>query len=294
MIDKTAIIEKGAILGADVRVGPYCFVGRDVKLGDRVELISHVVVGGKTEIGDDTVIYPFSTVGLKSQDLKFQDDADMTGLKIGKRCRIREYVTIHSGTPAGRNTTSGHFGTTDARGQNDSHDDKGTRIGDDCQIMVSAHVAHDCRIGNNVVISNLAQIAGHVEIENNVIISGMAAVHQFCHIGEYAFLGAMSGTPVDIPPYVIYDGAPARYRTINKVGLARHGFTNEDMHAIHLVYSEILGGDATEALDVKIARIRKKVKDNKYAMNALDFIEHRSGRGITAGAKINFQNRTEG
>jgi len=265
-IDKTAIIEDGAILGADVKVGPFCVVGKDVRLGDRVELVSHVVIGGKTEIGDDTIIYPFAAVGVKGQDLKFQDDSEMTGLRIGKRCRIREYATIQSGTPAS----------------------KGTVIGDDCQIMVNAHIAHDCQLGNNIELSNLVQLAGHVEVENFVIVSAMSAVHQFCHIGEYAFLGAMSGTPVDIPPYVIYEGMPARYRTINKVGLARHGFTNEDMHSIHLVYSEILGGDPTEDLATKIARVRKKVKDNQYAMNALDFIEKRSGRGITAGAKANY------
>jgi UDP-N-acetylglucosamine acyltransferase len=256
MIDKTAVIEDGAILGKDVKIGPFCIVGGDVKLGDRVELVSHVVIGGKTEIGDDTVIYPFAVIGVKGQDLKFQDDDAMTGLKIGKRCRVREYATIQSGTPAST----------------------GTEIGDDCQIMVNAHVAHDCKLGNNIVLSNLVQLAGHVEVEDHAIISAMSAVHQFCHIGEYAFLGAMSGTPVDVPPYVIYEGLPARYRTINKVGLARHGFTNEDMHAIHLVYSSVFGsGDATsESLD----KIRKQVRDNQYAMKAIDFIENQSARGI--------------
>jgi UDP-N-acetylglucosamine acyltransferase len=238
-----------------------------------------VVVDGKTEIGDDTIIYPFATVGMKGQDLKYQDDSEMTGLVIGKRCRIREYATIQSGTPASR----------------------GTKIGDDCQIMVNAHVAHDCQLGNNIVLSNLVQLAGHVEIEDFAIISAMSAIHQFCHIGEYAFLGAMSGTPVDIPPYVIYEGAPARYRTINKVGLARHGFTPEDMRAIHLVYSEIFNAESAAAAGEKIDHVRKQIKDNQYAMKALDFImnsisrginmEHGgagAGRGIIAGRKANY------
>ena len=266
--DKTAVIEPGAVLGRDVEIGPYCVVGKDVKLGDRVRLFSHVVIGGKTEIGDDTVVYPFASVGTKGQDLKFQKDEDMTGLKIGRGCRIREYVTIQSGTPASP---------------------EGTVIGDDVQVMVNAHVAHDCKIGDHVVLSNLAQIAGHVEIGDHAIISGMAAVHQFCHIGEYSFLGAMSGTPVDIPPYAIYEGAPARYRSINKVGLARHGFSNEDMHAIYTVYSNVLDGDSSEELAAKIAKVRKQVGDNRFAKNALDFIEHRSSRGIIAGAKLNFK-----
>ncbi|MDR1071588.1 MAG: acyl-ACP--UDP-N-acetylglucosamine O-acyltransferase [Rickettsiales bacterium] len=265
MIDKTAVIEEGAALGRDVKIGPYCVVGKNVRLGDRVELVSHVVVDGKTSVGDDAVVYPFAAIGVKGQDLKFQDDSEMTGVEIGKRCKIREYATIQSGTPAS----------------------KGTKIGDDCQIMVNAHIAHDCQLGNNIVLSNLVQLAGHVEIEDFAIISAMSAVHQFCHVGCYAFLGAMSGTPVDIPPYVIYEGLPARYRTINKVGLARHGFTNDDMHAIHMVYSSILGNEPGELAD-KIAKLRKQVKDNQHAMNALDFIENRSGRGITAGAKLNY------
>jgi UDP-N-acetylglucosamine acyltransferase len=265
MIDKTAIIEDGAVIGADVKIGPYCVVGSEVRLGDRVELVSHAVIGGKTEIGDDTIVYPFATIGVKSQDLKAQDDSAMSGLSIGKRCRIREYVTIHSGTMAS----------------------KGTRVGNDCQIMVSSHVAHDVQMGDNIVLSNLVQIAGHVEIEDFVIISAMSAVHQFCHIGRYAFLGAMSGTAADIPPYVIYEGLPARYRTINKVGLARHGFTPEDMHAIHMVYSAALGGGG-ESLSEKLGCVRKMVKGNQYALDAIDFIENRSNRGIENGAKLGY------
>jgi UDP-N-acetylglucosamine acyltransferase len=257
MIDKTAVIEDGAILGRDVKIGPFCIVGKDVKICDRVELVSHVVVIGKTEIGEDTIVYPFAVVGAKGQDLKFQEDESMSGLKIGKRCRIREYATIQSGTPAS----------------------SGTEIGDDCQIMVNAHVAHDCRLGNGVVLSNLAQLAGHVEVGDFAIISAMSAVHQFCHIGAYAFLGAMSGTPVDIPPYVIYEGLPARYRTINKVGLARHGFSNDDIHAIHLVYSAVFGADG--ATSENLDKVKKQVGGNQYAMAAADFIENRSSRGIS-------------
>ena len=128
-IHPTAIIHEGAKLGTDCKIGPYCIVGANVVLGDRVELISHVVIDGKTTIGDDSIVYPFAVLGVMSQDLKWQDESTMTGLRIGKRCKIREYVTIHSGTPAS----------------------DGTVIGDDCQIMVNAHVGHDCKIGNSVV-----------------------------------------------------------------------------------------------------------------------------------------------
>lgn len=266
MIDKTAVIEDGAIIGKDVEIGPFCIVGKDVVLGDRVRLVSHVVIDGKTEIDDDTIIYPFAVVGIKSQDLKFQNDEDMTGTKIGKWCRIREYVTIHSGTPASV---------------------RGTVIGNNCQIMVNAHIAHDCILGNNIVVSNLAQIAGHVEIGDYAIISGMSAVHQFCHVGEYAFLGAMSGTGADIPPYVIYEGLPARYRTINKVGLTRHGFTPEDIHAIHTVYATVFGGEAGEDIATKILKISSEIKENPYAMKALEFVEHRGSAARAMGSNTN-------
>jgi len=256
-IHPSAVIQPGARIGADCKIGPFCIVGPDVVLGDRVELVSHVVIGGKTSIGDDSIIYPFAVLGVMSQDLKWQDESAMTGLRIGKRCKIREYVTIHSGTPAS----------------------DGTVIGDDCQIMVNAHVGHDCKVGNSVVMSNLVQVAGHVEIEDYAILSGGVMVLQFARIGRNAFIGGMSGVPNDILPYAIYDGPRATYRTINRVGLMRHGFTNEDMHAIHSVYSAVFREtDGTVA--ERLARVRREVKNNKYAMDAIDFIENRSKRGI--------------
>ncbi|MCL2018065.1 MAG: acyl-ACP--UDP-N-acetylglucosamine O-acyltransferase [Alphaproteobacteria bacterium] len=259
-IHPTSIIHPDARLGADVKIGPFCTIGSEVTIGDRVELVSHVVIEGKTEIGDDTIIYPFAVLGVMSQDLKFQKTDTMTGLKIGKRNKIREYVTVHSGTPAST----------------------GTEIGNDCQIMVNAHVAHDCKLGNDVVVGNLVQLAGHVEVEDFVIISGCSAVHQFCRIGRNAFIGGITGIGTDVPPYAIFEGRPGIYRTINKVGLLRHGFTNEDLMAIHKVYSAVfsksegaMGGDATENLK----KVRREVSDNKYAMDAIDFMENRSKRG---------------
>ncbi|MBQ0013381.1 MAG: acyl-ACP--UDP-N-acetylglucosamine O-acyltransferase [Proteobacteria bacterium] len=256
-IHPSAIISDSAIIGQDCKIGPFCIIGSNVVLGDRVELVSNVIIDGKTSIGDDSIVYPFAVLGVMSQDLKWQDENTMTGLRIGKRCRIREYVTIHSGTPAS----------------------DGTEIGDDCQIMVNAHVGHDCKIGNNVVMSNLVQVAGHVEIEDFAILSGGAMVLQFSRIGRNAFIGGMSGVANDVLPYAIYDGPRAMYRTINRVGLMRHGFTNEDMHAIHDVYATVFNNTEGTVLD-RLARIRKEVKNNKYAMDAIDFIENRSKRGI--------------
>ena len=257
VIHPSAIIKPGAIIGNDCKIGPFCIVSGDVVLGDRVELVSNVVIDGKTTIGDDSIVYPFAVLGVMSQDLKWQDESAMTGLRIGKRCKIREYVTIHSGTPAS----------------------DGTEIGDDCQIMVNAHVGHDCKVGNSVVMSNLVQVAGHVEIEDFAILSGGVMVLQFSHIGRNAFIGGMSGVGNDVLPYAIYDGARAVYRTINRVGLMRHGFTNEDLHAIHSVYSAVFS-DNDGTVSERLNKIRKEVKNNKYAMDAIDFIENRSKRGI--------------
>ena len=258
IIHPTAIVDKNAKIGTDCKIGPFCIIGPNVIIGDRVELISNVVIEGNTEIGDDSIVYPFAVLGVMSQDLKWQDETTMTGLKIGKRCKIREYVTIHSGTPASN----------------------GTEIGDDCQIMVNAHVAHDCKLGNGIVMSNLVQVAGHVEIEDNAILSGGVMVLQFARIGRNAFIGGMSGIGTDVLPYAIYDGTPrAVYRTINRVGLIRHVFSNEDIHAIHTVYSSVFNEKEGTVSD-RVNKIRKSVKNNKFAMDAIDFIENRSKRGI--------------
>jgi UDP-N-acetylglucosamine acyltransferase len=259
VIDPTAVIKPGAVIGKDCKIGPFCIIGENVTLGERVELVSNVVIGGKTSIGDDSIVYPFAVLGVMSQDLKWQDESAMTGLRIGKRCRIREYATIHSGTPAS----------------------DGTEIGDDCQIMVNAHVGHDCKIGNSVVMSNLVQVAGHVEVEDFVVLSAGSMILQFVRIGRNAFVAGMSGVANDVLPYAIYEGVHGRaiYRTINRVGLMRHGFTNEDMHAIHAVYSAVFN-DTDGTVSDRLNKIRKEVKNNKYAMDAIDFIENRSKRGI--------------
>ena len=257
-IHPTAIIHEGAVLGTDCKIGPNCIIGPNVVLGDRVELISNVIIDGNTTIGDDSIVYPFAVLGMMSQDLKWQDKNTMTGLRIGKRCRIREYVTIHSGTPAS----------------------DGTEIGDDCLIMVNAHVGHDCKIGNNVILTNLVQIAGHVEIEDFAILSGGVMVVQHLRIGRNAFITGMSAVTSDVLPYAIYEGTPrAKYRTINRVGLRRHGFTNKDMHAIHSVYDAVFHG--TEgAVSERLTKINDEVKNNKYAMDVIDFIENHSNYGI--------------
>ncbi len=259
LIHETAIVSPKAKIGNDVKIGPWCIIGDDVELADRVNLISNVMIDGKTFIDEDTIVYPFAVIGVMSQDLKFQDSESMTGVRIGKRNRIREYVTIHSGTPAS----------------------KGTKIGDDNQIMVNAHVAHDCILGNHIILSNLVQLAGHVEVEDYAIVSGMTAVHQFCKIGKHCIIGGCSGVGNDILPYSISAGNVARYHSINRVGLTRRGFTNEDIHAIYKVYTTVFDKKREDAISERLKELKHTVGKNQYAMDAIDFIENRSTRGVT-------------
>jgi len=149
--------------------------------------------------------------------------------------------------------------------------------------MINAHIGHDCKIGNGVVMSNLVQVAGHVEIEDNAIISASCGIVQFVRIGRNAFVAGMTGIATDVLPYSIFEGRHGVYRTINKLGLMRHGFTTEDIHAIHAVYTAFFAkdDDGTTSAD-RLKKVRKEVKNNKYALDAIDFIENRSQRGVTA------------
>ena len=264
LVDHSAIVKPGAVIGKDCKIGPFCIVGPNVVLGDGCELKSHVVIEGKTSIGDDSIVYPFAVLGEMSQDLKWQNESAMTGLRIGKRCKIREYVTIHSGTPAS----------------------DGTEIGDDCQIMVNAHVGHDCKIGNHVVLSNGVQVAGHVVIEDYARLSGGVMVSQFVRIGRNAFIAGMSGIVTDVVPYSIYDECSphAFYRTVNLIGLEREGFSGEDIRAISKVFRSVFERNVCFGLSLKerLNKIRENFKNNKYAMDVIDFIENRSRMGVIA------------
>ena len=176
-VHPTAIVAPEADLGSDVQIGPYCIVGSDVTLGDQVRLHSHVVVDGRTTIGAETVIYPFASIGLRPQDLKYRGEA--SELIVGARNQIREHVTMNPGTEGGRMET---------------------RVGNDCLFMIATHVAHDCIIGDHVVMANNATLGGHVEVGDYAIIGGLAAVHQFVRIGAHSMVGGMSGIEQDLIP----------------------------------------------------------------------------------------------
>ena len=201
-IHPTAVIEDGAELGANVEVGPYSIVGAEVSLGDGVRLHSHVVVGGQTTIGPGTEIFPFASIGLAPQDLKYA--GEKSTLTIGARVRIREHVTMNPGTEGGGLITS---------------------VGDDCLFMVGSHVAHDCIVGNNVILANNATIAGHVQVGDFAILGGLSAVHQFVRIGAHSMIGGMSGIEQDLIPYGSAMGERARLRGLNLVGIKRRDYS---------------------------------------------------------------------
>ncbi len=212
-IHSTAIIDPSAKIAAGVSIGAYSVIGADVEIGANTWIGPHVVISGPTRIGCDNKIFQFASVGEDPQDLKYHGEA--TRLEIGDRNTIREFATIHRGTV----------------------DDSGvTSIGNDNLLMAYIHVAHDCCIGNHVIMSNNASLAGHVHVGDHVILSGFTLVHQFCSIGEHAFSGMGSAISKDVPPYLMISGNPAAPHGLNKVGLKRRGFSDEQIRNLINVY----------------------------------------------------------
>jgi UDP-N-acetylglucosamine acyltransferase len=211
-IHTTAVIHPKAQIGADCYVGPYCVIGEHVVLGDRCQLHSHVVIDGHTALGRENEIFPFASIGLKTQDLKWK--GGVTRVQIGDRNTFRENVTVHSAT----------------------NDGDATVIGSDNHILAYCHVAHDCRLGDHIVMSNVGTLAGHVIVEDHAIVGGLAAVHQFCRIGKMSIVGGCSKVVQDVPPFMLADGNPAQTRTINKVGLERNGVSEESQTALKQAY----------------------------------------------------------
>jgi UDP-N-acetylglucosamine acyltransferase len=221
-IHPSAIVEAGAKLADGVKVGPFCHVGADVELGPNVELVSHAVIAGHTSIGEATRVYPFASIGHPPQDLKYRGEESR--VVIGKRCQIRENVTVNPGTAGGTLET---------------------RIGDDCLLMNSAHIAHDCVIGNNVVVAAYVGIAGHCQIGDFVAFGGMCGVHQFVRIGAHAFIGAHSMIDSDVIPYGMAVGNRASLAGLNLVGLKRRKFDREAIHTLRAAYRMIFSSEGT-------------------------------------------------
>jgi UDP-N-acetylglucosamine acyltransferase len=254
-VHPTAIVAPNARLGNDVKIGPYCIVGDHVVLHDSVELISHVVVEGHTEIGAHTKIYPFASVGHRPQDLKYHGEASR--LVIGERCTIREAATLNPGTESGGMLT---------------------KVGNDCLIMASAHVAHDAIIGNNVIMANYVGIAGHCHIGDNVIFGGSSVVHQFTRVGRHAFVGAHSMVDGDIIPYGMAVGNRASLTGLNLVGLKRQKFDREGIHRLRAAYRMIFASEGT--LRERVEDAAGLFKNDALVQDVVAFIAAASDRPI--------------
>ena len=254
-IHPTAIVESGARLGQGVVVGPFCTVGPDVVLEDESRLISHVVVAGRTTVGPRTTVYPFASIGMPPQDLKYKGEPSR--LAIGADNVIREHVTMNTGTEGGGMLT---------------------RIGNGGLFMMGAHVAHDCMVGDNVIFANNATLGGHVVVDDYAIIGGLAAVHQFCRIGAHAIIGGVSAVVQDVIPYGSASGDRARLIGLNIVGLRRRNFSRPDIQVLRTAYRLLFAEEGT--LAERIDDVAEMYADNDAVMDIVAFMRSDSTRAI--------------
>ena len=254
MIHSSAVIHIKAKVGADCEIGPFCVIGEHVTLGKGCRLHSHVVIDGHTTLGDENEIYPFASIGLKTQDLKWK--GGITRTVIGDRNTFREYVTIHSATGDGEVTTVG------------SHNN----------LLAYTHVAHNVTIGNRIIMSNVATLAGHVTVEDHAIVGGLAAVHQFCRIGRMSIIGGCSKVVQDVPPFMMADGNPAETRTVNKVGMERNGISEEVQTAMKTAYKILFREGLT--IPNALAKIEKELPLSPEMKHLIQFVRS-SERGIS-------------
>lgn len=253
-VHPSALVEDGAVIGPDCQIGPFCTVGAEVALGRGVVLKSHVVVTGWTEVGDETVIFPFASVGEIPQDLKFK--GERTRLIIGKRNRIREGATLNTGTEGGGGVT---------------------RIGDDNLLMTGAHIGHDAQLGNRIVLANQVAIAGHCIIGDDVIIGGLSGIHQFVRIGHGAIIGALTMVTNDVIPHGLVQAPRGELEGLNLVGLKRRGVDRAEITALRAAFQMLAQGEGT-FLD----RTRKLAEetDSTKVREITDFILGASDRSF--------------
>jgi UDP-N-acetylglucosamine acyltransferase len=212
-IDPTARVAEGARIAASVEIGPYCLVGPQVELKNGVRLIAHVNVTGATTIGEETIVYPFSSLGTPPQSVHYRGGE--TKLVIGARCELREGVTMNTGTEDGGGIT---------------------RVGDRCSFMVGSHIGHDCTVGNDVTFANNVVLGGHVSVSDYTFLGGHVAIHQFVRIGEGVMMAGMSAARDDIIPFGFALGQTGALVGLNVVGLRRRGATRADMHRLRRAY----------------------------------------------------------
>ena len=254
MIHSTAIVHPKANVASNCEIGPYCVIGEHVTLGDNCKLHSHVVIDGHTKLGNANEIFPFACIGKKTQDLKWK--GGVTRLEIGDRNVFREGVTVHCATDDGDATV----------------------IGSDNLLLTHAHVAHDCILGNGIILSGFAGLAGHVIVEDNAILSGYVAVHQFCRIGRHSMIGGCCKVRQDIAPFMLADGDVATPVFINKIGLERHGISEESINALKQAYKIIFR--ETLPLADALAKVESELPQTPEVKHLVSFIRA-SERGIS-------------
>ena len=254
MIHPTAIVSSGAELGANVRVGPYAIVGPQVVIADDVEVASHALLEGRVMLGSRVRVGHGAVIGAEPQDLKFKRETP-TGVRIGAGTVIREYVTIHRATrPEGW-----------------------TEIGDECLLMATCHVAHDCRLGDGVVVINFAGLTGHCEVGDRATVGGYAGVVPFTRIGTFAYIGGCAKVNQDVPPFMLADGNLATVRGVNVVGLRRAGVGPAERRALRDAYRLLYRSGLTPPAAVE--RIRHEVDLTAQVKELVAFVES-AKRGI--------------
>jgi UDP-N-acetylglucosamine acyltransferase len=253
-IHKTAIVSPKAEIAETASIGAFCIVGEGAVIKKGSRLISNVIIDGNTEIGEHCTIYPFATIGLPPQDLKYKNEK--TGVRIGKRNIIREYASIHRASVGG---------------------DGMTELGDSNFIMAYVHIAHDCKIGSSIAMANAATLAGHVTVEDFAFIGGVVAIHQFTRIGAYSMVGGFSGIGQDIPPYTMASGARAKLYGLNVIGLKRHGFSDDAINGLKKAY-KILFREKQSLRDA-LKKIKSELSGVAEVGRLVEFIE-KNKRGI--------------
>ncbi|WP_371372724.1 acyl-ACP--UDP-N-acetylglucosamine O-acyltransferase [Thalassotalea aquiviva] len=254
MIHPQAIIEPGAKIGNNVKIGPWSYIGADVEIGDDCVIHSHVVIKGPSKIGQGNVFFQFCSIGEECQDKKYAGEP--TRLEVGDRNVFRESCTVHRGT---------------------IQDNSLTKIGSDNLFMAYAHVAHDCMIGNHGIFANCATLAGHVHVGDWAIMGGMSAAHQFVHIGAHSFVAGGTLALKDVPPYVMASGSTAAPFGLNVEGLKRRGFSQDSVLQLRRAYKELYRKGNT--LDEAKAILSEMAQESEEVATFLTFIEN-TGRGI--------------
>lgn len=257
-VHTTAIVSQGAEIDDTAKIGPYVVIGPNVRVGPGTTVGAHAIIDGYTTIGRDCRIYAGASIGLEPQDLRYRDEP--TGVIIGDRVTIREYVTIHRATAEGY-----------------------TQVGDECFLMNYVHIAHNCRLGRGVILANSTMMAGHVTLGDYTVMSGMCIFHQFVRVGRLVMVSGLTGARLDLPPFTMCDGRPAFMRGINVVGLRRQGVNQATRSAIKEAY-RLLYRSSLSRSDA-IARIEDEIEPYPEIKEIVDFVRS-SKRGVVAASEI--------